>query len=760
MNAPCWSMAARLFALQSWLDLELKIPKLRHAVCIADAETEAKRFAMTHLQKYLSELHSKRSTGATVDEVSFYSTLEKLFDAIGEKLKPKVRCVIQLKNSGAGQPDGGLFTAEQTKNADKKAPLLGQKPARGAIEVKGPGENIQKTIETKQVKKYLAHYGQLLVTNYRAFVLLSLDASGIPQTLESFELARDEQAFWHLAGHPASASAELIQRFEEYLKRVLLHAAPLNNPKDVAFFLASYARDARARVEAFSALPALAAVREALEEALGMKFSGPKGEHFFRSSLVQTLFYGMFSAWVLWHRQKPSRKSNFDWRTAAWTLHVPMISTLFERVAIPSELGRLELIEVLDWTASTLNRVVREEFFSKFAEDHAVQYFYEPFLQAFDPALRKQFGVWYTPPEIVRYMVARVDTALRQELGIPDGLADSRVFVLDPCCGTGAYLVEVLRKIHETLRESKGEQALASAEIKQAAQKRVFGFEIMAAPFVIAHLQIGLLLQKFSAPLDETASERAGVFLTNSLTGWDDKSNNPYLKHWPELEAERIGAGKVKQEEPILVILGNPPYDAFAGVSPKEEQGLVEPYKGAYSEQRVTKEGKPIFDEDGQPLMRRRYRLSDPVSRGGWGIRKFNLDELYVRFFRIAERRIAEKRPGKGIVCYISSFSYLNDPSFVVLRERFLSEFDSLWFDCLNGDSRETGKLTPEGTPDPSVFSTDYNREGIKIGTSIALLVRKPTRSEKPIVRFRQFWGIEKRRELLASISENDHSNP
>src|SRR3954463_9755481 len=120
-------------------------------------------------------------------------------------------------------------------------------------------------------------------------------------------------------------------------------------------------------------------------------------------------------------------------------------------------------------------------------------------------------------------MVARVDTALRQELGIPDGLADSRVFVLDPCCGTGAYLVEVLRKIHETLRESKGEQALASAEIKQAAQKRVFGFEIMAAPFVIAHLQIGLLLQKFSAPLDETASERAGVFLTNSLTGWDDK---------------------------------------------------------------------------------------------------------------------------------------------------------------------------------------------------------------------------------------------
>jgi len=101
--------------------------------------------------------------------------------------------------------------------------------------------------------------------------------------------------------------------------------------------------------------------------------------------------------------------------------------------------------------------------------------------------------------------------------------------------------------------------------------------------------------------------------------------------------------------------------------------------------------------------------------------------ELYVRFFRLAERRIAEKT-GKGIICYISNFSYLSDPSFVVMRERFLKEFDTLWFDCLNGDSRETGKLTPEGKSDPSVFSTDHNTEGIRVGTTIGLLVRQPKR--------------------------------
>jgi predicted helicase len=391
-------------------------------------------------------------------------------------------------------------------------------------------------------------------------------------------------------------------------------------------------------VENKAGLPALAAVRNALEEALGMRFEAEKGEHFFRSTLVQTLFYGVFSAWVLWHKEKPQRKDAFDWKSAAWTLRVPMIAALFHQVADPQKLRPLGLEEVLDWTAARLNDVVREEFFTRFVEDHAVQYFYEPFLAAFDPKLRKQFGVWYTPPEIVKYQVARVDATLRNELGIPDGLADPRVFILDPCCGTGAYLVEVLRTIGETLKENQGEDALAMIEIKEAAMKRVFGFEILPAPFVVAHLQMGLLLQNLSVPLDDTKGERAGIFLTNALTGWDFAGENPKLANWPELEAERAGAGKVKQEKPILVILGNPPYDGFAGVSPEEEQGLVEPYKEG-----LTKK---------------------------WGIKKFNMDELYVRFFRLAERRIAEKT-GKGIICFISNFSYLSDPSFVVMRERF-----------------------------------------------------------------------------------------
>ncbi len=105
---------------------------------------------------------------------------------------------------------------------------------------------------------------------------------------------------------------------------------------------------------------------------------------------------------------------------------------------------------------------------------------------------------------------------------------------------------------------------------------------------------------------------------------------------------------------------------------------------------------------------------------------------------------------------YISNFSYLADPSFVVMRQRFLQEFDRLWFDCLNGDSRETGKLTPEGNPDPSVFSTQYNKEGIRVGTTIGLMVRKDVRNKNIDVYFRHFWGVSKREQLLDSLNNQD----
>jgi hypothetical protein len=376
------------------------------------------------------------------------------------------------------------------------------------------------TADGAQVTNYWNKYHQVLVTNYRDFVLVGRDeATGRPVKRETFRLAPGERAFWNAAAHPAKLVASHGERFIEYLKRVMLHAVPLTDPKDVAWFLASYARDAKGRLAA--ARPAaLDPLRTALEQALGLTFTGEQGDHFFRSTLVQTLFYGVFSAWVLWHRTHPSPGDRFDREKTAKYLRLPILHKLFREVSDPIQLEEWRLEEVLDWTNDVLNRVDRAVFFDRFRDAAAVQYFYEPFLEAFDPELRKQLGVWYTPPEIVRYMVARVDAVLREDLDRPDGLADEEVFVLDPCCGTGAYLVEVLRAVADRLKE-RGEDALLGAHLKKAATERLFGFEILPAPFVVAHLQLGLFLQGAGAPLDEAKKERAAVFLTNALTGWE-----------------------------------------------------------------------------------------------------------------------------------------------------------------------------------------------------------------------------------------------
>ena len=580
------------------------------------------------VESYFTDLRLVRGSGGATDERSLYVPLANLLNAVGGALKPKVFCVQELADQGAGHPDFGLYTTQQVQ---KGKPKSGQKPERGVVEVKPVADDAWLTASGDQVSRYWNGYRRVLVTNARDFVLMGEDASGQPVRLESLRLADSAAQFDAKLEHPRAFANEIGPGLGEYLTRVLSHAASLAEPKDVAWLLASYARDGLARVERAGDTTTLAAVRTALEESLGVRFEGDHGAAFFRSTLVQTLFYGVFSAWVLWARQTPAPTGAFNWHDAVWHLRAPVLRALFQQLSDPGKLQPLGLVEVLDWTASALNRVERDAFFARFGEGEAVPYFYEPFLQAFDPDLRKQLGVWYTPAEVVRYMVARVDKALKDDLGIADGLAGENVYVLDPCCGTGAYLAEVLRRIAANL-ESRGLGALTGARVKQAATERVFGFEIMPAPFVVAHLQVGLTMQELDAPLSDDDDERAGVFLTNALTGWEPTVQKPLP--FPELEEERERAERVKQNTPVLVILGNPPYNGFAGMAVDEERELSQAY-------RTTKQ------------------VRRPEGQG--------LNDLYVRFFRMAERRIAERplrpvlphgraahrrenRPGRGLL--------------------------------------------------------------------------------------------------------------
>ena len=657
------------------------------------------------IRRYLARMRDIRA-GNSVNETSYYSALEELLNAVGAELKPQVHANFQLGQDGHGQPDFGLFAAGQIKRGRKNPDSdLREKPDRGAGEVKGLAADLKQLARSEQAAKYLDGYGLVLATNYRGFALVERDSNGKPVILESRELAASEDEFWReLRDIPKKRGPAVW----EFLRRAMTRNAPISKAEDVANLLASYAREAADDLQTRND-DALAPLREALESSLGIKFEGDSGDHFFRSTLVQTVFYGLFSAWM---ESDPGEK--FEWERAGFALKTPVIRTLFSEIINPVKIRGLGLRPLLDSAAAGLNRVEnKNQLFGDGVFD-AIQYFYEPFLAAFDPKLRKDLGVWYTPPEIVRYMVRRVDSALKTELNLPDGLADERVRALDPCGGTGAYLVETLRVIGETLKKRGVGNAMAKRGMKRAAKERVFGFEILPASFVVAHWQIGALLAKENAPLND--DERAAVYLTNSLTGWE---KDPQIKvAFPELADERAAAGKIKREEKILVIIGNPPYNAYAGTASEEEGDLVAPYKKGLREK--------------------------------WGIRKFNLDDLYVRFFRIAENRIV--KTGQGVVCYISNSSYVDKPSFVAMRESLFRNFNSIWIDNLNGDSRATGKKTPEGLPDPSVFSSELNKAGIQVGTAVGLFVRKSDDPSAAKVHYRDFWGKNKRADLLSSL--------
>jgi predicted helicase len=241
----------------------------------------------------------------------------------------------------------------------------------------------------------------------------------------------------------------------------------------------------------------------------------------------------------------------------------------------------------------------------------------------------------------------------------------------------------------------------------------------MPAPFVIAHMEVASLLETAGVPL--TGDSRAGVFLTNALTGWVPVQH-PQAVMYPEMEQEREASENIKQHGTILVILGNPPYNGYPGIAKIEEERDLSLAYGAHIE------GLPAPQGHGR-------------------------NDLYVRFFRIAERRIAQNTNGQGIVCFISNNAWLDGLSHPTMRYHYLHTFPQLFIDNLNGDRFRTGKTTPEGLPDPSVFSTPVNPEGIQPGTAIATLVRTQS-SPSTTIHFRNLWGAGK---LTQLESESQH---
>jgi predicted helicase len=350
--------------------------------------------------------------------------------------------------------------------------------------------------------------------------------------------------------------------------------------------------------------------------------------------------------------------------------------------------------------------------------------------------------------------VRRVHHILKTELNRPRGLADPDVVVLDPCCGTGAYLLEVARCIAEETKVD-GDEAAIGLDLSRAFHERVIGFEILTAPFAIAQLQLYLLLDSLGAKPDP--EKRLSIFLTNALSGWHDAGDVKLT--FPEMREEFDASQEVKRKAKIIVVIGNPPYDAFAGVAQSEEAGLVAHYKGIDLVDDVDAKTKQVKRDDFGN--QRKKQLGQSALYLEYGVRKQLLDDLYVRFFRMAEERIGEAAEF-GVVSFISNSSYLTGRSHPIMRKSLLSNFHRIWIDNLNGDKYRTGKLIPAGLPragsaDQSAFTTDMDPRGIQPGTAIVALVKRSRAKVAPTdtaVFYRDFWGSAntKRAELIASL--------
>ena len=431
----------------------------------------------------------------------------------------------------------------------------------------------------------------------------------------------------------------------------------------------------------------------------------------FADMYAQTLAYGLFAA-----RCTLPNATDFSRRTAVDALprSNPFLIELFHHIASP----RLEanITYILDEIAALLRNVPTEMLRTAFdVRNHfedPVIHFYETFLAEYDPQRRVDRGVYYTPPQVISYIVRSVDSLLKTELNRPDGLADDRTLILDPATGTGGFLLTVLEHIQESVTHTYGTaawQQYVNAELV----KRLFGFELLVAPYTIAHLKLGLFLQAQGWHADE----RLRIYLTNTLE--QPAEMQPALPFAEFITDEANAALSVKRDEPLLVILGNPPYQRKSANPSRVGRELtfigelIEDYKQV----------------DGEPLGERNSKA---------------LQADYVKFTRWAQWRI--NKNGEGIVGYIVNNSFLDGPMFRGVRKSLLDSFNILYLLNLHGSNRRT-EAVPIAQRDENVFD-------ISQGVCILLCVKERDNLTPAKTYYADLWGS--REEKYNTLSEID----
>ena len=450
----------------------------------------------------------------------------------------------------------------------------------------------------------------------------------------------------------------------------------------------------------------------------------------FADMQAQTAAYGLFAARC---RHQPG-SGPFTRQSAIFAETTPLLRDVFGRIAGPGIDSRIAW--VVDDLARLLDRAdmsaILAAFGSRTVEQDPVVHFYEDFLAAYDPELREMRGVYYTPEPVVSYIVRSVDLLLRERFGLVNGLADTekstvdlpggeqkespRVLILDPSAGTGTFLREVISTIRATI-ENKGLAGAWPDYVRHHLLPRLFGFELLMAPYAICHLNLALEITGAETGAAMPYEERLNVFLTNSLEEPHETSTGQLLLLAHALAQESASADAVKRDKPVMVVLGNPPYSGHSANTGQWIRDLLRGKDG------IETTGS-YFQVDGGPLRERNPK---------W------LNDDYVKFIRYAQRRI--ERTGEGVLAFVTNHSYLDNPTFRGMRQSLMDTFDEIYLLDLHGNSKKKERA-PDGGEDENVFD-------IQQGVAIGLFVKGARMGRMlPLASTMRIYGVSARQGL------------
>ena len=432
----------------------------------------------------------------------------------------------------------------------------------------------------------------------------------------------------------------------------------------------------------------------------------------FADMYAQTLAYGLFAA-----RCTLANGTSFSRHTAAEALprSNPFLAQLFYHVASPGL--ETNVTYILDDITTLLRNVptelLRTAFTVRDRLEDPVIHFYETFLAEYDPQRRVDRGVYYTPSQVISYIVRSVDSLLKTELNRPDGLANDNTLILDPATGTGGFLLAVLEHIQASVTGTYGTGEWTQYVNAQLV-KRLFGFELLVAPYTIAHLKLSLFLQSQGWHADE----RLRIYLTNTLEQPQEMQESlPFAEF---ITDEANAALSVKRDEPLLVILGNPPYQRSSANPSRDADGSLN-FIGRLMENYRNVDGAPMTEQNLQAL------------QGD-----------YVKFIRWAQWRIDKN--GEGVIGYIVNNGFLYGIIFRGMRQSLMNSFNTIYCFNLHGSSR-IGEIIPDGETDENVFD-------IQQGTAILLCIKERDNGAPAKIYYADLWGS--RSEKYAALSNTD----